>query len=100
MFPLQAQAEVSIWSALMPFVLMMAVFYFFLIRPQQVQQRKRREMLAGLRRGDKIVTIGGILGEIVAIRDDILTVRIAEGVDIKLTRSGVGSKRTGDQQEA
>lgn len=98
---LQAQpAEVSIWQLIMPFVLMMAVFYFFLIRPQQVQQKKRREMLQALRRGDKVITVGGIHGEIVALRDDVVTLRIADGVDIKISRNGIGSKRAADQTEA
>ncbi|NLN27766.1 MAG: preprotein translocase subunit YajC [Firmicutes bacterium] len=97
---LQAQpAEVSIWQLILPFVVFMAITYLFLIRPQQVQQKKRREMLQSLRRGDKVVTVGGIHGEIIALRDDVVTLRIADGVDIKISRSGIGSKRTLDPSE-
>ncbi|HHT25715.1 MAG TPA: preprotein translocase subunit YajC [Firmicutes bacterium] len=73
-----------------PLLVMLVAFYFFLIRPQQQQQKKRQEMLNKLERGDKILTIGGLQGEIVAIRDDVLTVRLADNVEVKLHRSGVG----------
>lgn len=99
MVPLQVQGEVSIWSAIMPFVIMMGVFYLFLLRPQQVQQKKRREMLSALRRGDKVVTVGGIHGEITAIRDDVITLAIADGVEIKISRNGIASKRTTEATE-
>lgn len=100
MIPLQAAPEGSLLSALLPLIVMFAVFYFILIRPQQAQQKKRREMLQSLRRGDKIVTVGGIHGEIVAIKDDQLTVRIAENVDIRLNRAGVGSKKGAEGTES
>ena len=90
---LQAAAESSIIGILMPFVIMFAVFYFLLLRPQQAQQKKRREMLGSLRRGDKVVTVGGIHGEITAIKDDDITLKIADNVEIKITRAGVGQKK-------
>lgn len=95
MVPLQAQAaQVSIWPGIISMLVMFGFFYLFLLRPQQVQQKKRREMLEALRRGDKVVTIGGIHGEITAIRDDVVTLRIAEGVEIKISRNGIGNKRS------
>lgn len=86
-------AQPNWFSALLPFILMFAIFYFILLRPQQQQQRRRRQMLEALKRGDKVVTIGGIHGEITAIKDDVLTLRIADKVEVKLSRSGVGSVR-------
>lgn len=100
MTPLQAAPEGSIFSVLLPFIVMFGVFYLFLLRPQQVQQKKRREMLSELKRGDKVVTVGGIHGEITAIRDDVMTLRIAEGTEIKINRSGVGKKRSTEPQES
>lgn len=89
------EAEVSgaatFIQLLMPFVIMLAVLYFFLIRPQQAQQKKRQAMIDALAKGDKIVSIGGIYGEITALSDDYITLKIADGTEIRLSKSGVGS---------
>ncbi len=89
------EAEVSgvgtFIQLLMPFVIMLAVMYFFLIRPQQAQQKERQAMIDGLAKGDKIVSIGGIHGEITAISDDHIKLKIADGTVISLSKSGVGS---------
>lgn len=80
-------------SAFLPFVLLFAIFWFALIRPQQREQKKRREMLSKLKRGDKVVTVGGIYGEIVAIKDDEVRLQIADKVEITIARSGIGQLR-------
>ncbi len=59
-----------------PIILMFAVFYFVLIRPQRKKEKENREMLASLTVGDNITTIGGICGKIVAVKDDIITVEV------------------------
>lgn len=79
----------SLFSALLPFVLMFAIFYFLLIRPQQKQQKARQAMLDGLKKGNKIITIGGIYGEIVEVKEDTLIIRVADKVEIKTTRGAV-----------
>lgn len=66
-------------------------YVFFLIRPQQAQQKERQAMIDGLAKGDKIVSIGGIHGEITAISDDHIKLKIADGTVISLSKSGVGS---------
>ena len=82
--------EQSLLPQLMPIILIFVVFYFLLIRPQQKKMRDHREMLAAIRRGDKIVTGGGIVGEVVKVgEDDQLTVQIAEEVRVKVIRSTV-----------
>lgn len=86
---LQAETP-SIWASLLPMVAVLAVFYFIMIRPQQHQQKKRREMLDALKKGDKVVTVGGIHGEITGLHDDEVTLRISDKVEIRLSRSGVG----------
>ncbi len=73
-----------------PLILIFVLFWFILIRPQQIQQRKRREMLASLKKNDKVITIGGIHGTITDIKDDDITLRVADKVEIKITRSGIG----------
>lgn len=93
-----AAAQPSIFEMLMPFILIAVVFYFLLIRPQQKQQRRRQEMLSSIKRGDKIVTVGGIHGEVTGVKDDVLTVRIADKLEIRLNRAGVGYVKGQDSQ--
>jgi preprotein translocase subunit YajC len=88
----------SIIGSVLPIVLVFLVFYFLIIRPQK-QERQRveqetQEMLASLKAGDKIVTTGGILGTVVAVRDDTVQLRVAEGVKIEVLKSSVGRKTT------
>jgi len=68
----------------------LGLMYFFMIRPQQKQQQKRKAMLDGLQLDDKIVTIGGIHGTIKALREDNLVLKIAENVEITILRTAVG----------
>jgi preprotein translocase subunit YajC len=83
-------------------VLMFAVFYFLLIRPQQKRQKDTENMLKGLRRGDKVRTSGGIRGEIIEIRDNDVDLLISDKVKINVLRShvsGLDEKRAdGDKQ--
>jgi preprotein translocase subunit YajC len=76
------------------YVLIIAVFYFLMIRPQRVQQRKRREMLNGLKRGDRVVTIGGLHATISDIKDDILSLDLAPNVRVKADRGAVSYVRS------
>lgn len=77
-------------QALLPLILMFALLYFLLIRPQQRQQKNRKAMLAALNVGDKVITIGGIYGTITNIREDRIFLQIAENVEIRVTRSAIG----------
>jgi len=80
----------DLFVSLLPLILIFVVFYFLLIRPQQKRMKEHREMLSNLRRGDRIVTGGGIIGTIHKVGgDDELTVDIAEGVRVKVMRSTV-----------
>ena len=76
-------------NAFWPIILMVAIFYFLLWRPQKKQQKKRQAMLESLKPGAKIVTVGGVMGNIVSLHDDYLIVRIADKVEIKITRAAV-----------
>lgn len=76
------------FESLIPLVLIFVVFYFLLIRPQQKRQKAHREMLAALRRGDRVVTSGGIIGQITRVIDDrYLTLEIAQDVKVRVVRT-------------
>jgi preprotein translocase subunit YajC len=71
----------------LPLILMFVIFYFLLIRPQQKKQKDLRNMINNLKRGDRVVTGGGILGRIEALRDDKVDVEVAQGVVLTVLRS-------------
>ena len=73
-----------------PFALILVVFYFFLIRPQQQKAKEHKTMLSALRRGDRVVTGGGIIGTIAkVVSDDEVLVEIAEGLRVRVLRSTI-----------
>ena len=75
---------------LLPLILIFVVFYFLLIRPQQKNQKTHREMLGSLRRGDRIVTSGGLIGKITKVPGDSqLIVEIADGIKVRIMRAMV-----------
>lgn len=75
--------------SLLPMLLIFAVFYFLLIRPQQRRQKEHREMVAALQKGDEVLTNGGILGKVTSVSDTYVGLNIAEGMEIKLQRASV-----------
>ena len=78
------------FEALLPLVLIFVVFYFLLIRPQQKKMKQHKEMLGSVRRGDKVVTGGGIIGTVTRVVDDYeLSVEIAKGVRVKVQRGTI-----------
>ncbi|HMM38122.1 MAG TPA: preprotein translocase subunit YajC [Desulfovibrio sp.] len=76
-------------TAFLPLILMFAIFYFLLIRPQQKKAKQHKEMLAGIRKGDKVLTAGGLEGAVLDVDGDSLTVEIAQGVTVKVNRNYV-----------
>ncbi len=80
------------FEAFLPLVLIFVVFYFLLIRPQQKKAKQHREMLGAIRRGDKIVTGGGIEGTVTKVIDDtVLQVEIADGFKVRVQRGMVAA---------
>ena len=72
------------------FAAIFAIFYFLLIRPQQKQKRDREQMLTALKKGDRIVTTGGLHGTVTGMSDHTVTVRVADQVKLEFDRSAVG----------
>jgi len=76
--------------AFLPFILIFVVFYFLILRPQQKQGKDRKKMLSEIKRGDDIITSGGIYGKIINVsEDDIITLEVAKGLSIRINRSGI-----------
>ncbi|RJR23727.1 MAG: preprotein translocase subunit YajC [Desulfobacteraceae bacterium] len=77
------------FGAFIPLILMFAIFYFLLIRPQQKKAKQHKQVLASLKRGDRIVTTGGLHGVITGIGDDVVTMEIAPKVRVRISRGSV-----------
>lgn len=86
----QAAGAGSAFASFVPLILIFAIMYFLLIRPQQKKLKEHKAMVEALRRGDQVLTQGGILGKVVKVNDDgVLEVEIADGVKVKVMRSSV-----------
>ncbi|MCP4317528.1 MAG: preprotein translocase subunit YajC [Hyphomicrobiales bacterium] len=78
----------DILVSIMPFILIFVIMYFLIIRPQRQQQKKRKEMLNNIRRGDQVVTGGGITGKVTKVVDDAeVEVEIADGLRVRVMRA-------------
>lgn len=82
-------------SAFMPLILIFIIFYFLLIRPQHKKQKEHQKILSELQKGDKIITTGGIHGVIVNIKEDVLSIKVAENVKIDINRANVAVVKKG-----
>ena len=78
-------------GAIMPFILIFVLFYFLIIRPQTKQNRERKEMLKSIKRGDKVLTNGGMYGRVINVNEDDITVEISKGINVQMVRSGISS---------
>ncbi|ARQ97307.1 MULTISPECIES: preprotein translocase subunit YajC [Campylobacter] len=85
-------AENSMLTSLLPLVVLFAIFYFLVIRPQQKQQREHKNMLANLQKGDKIITNGGLVCEVVKPEDDFIKVKLNDDVIVRIDRNFVAKK--------
>ena len=80
------------FSGFIPLILMFVIFYFLLIRPQQKKTKEHRQMIADLKKGDRIITSGGLHGRITGLDESTLTVEIADKVRVKVARGNVGAR--------
>jgi preprotein translocase subunit YajC len=87
-------------GSFVPMILIFVVFYFLLIRPQQKKARQLQDFLGNLKKGDEVVTTGGIYGKITGLTDTVVTLEIAEGMRIKVSRSAISMSAAAAQQPA
>lgn len=86
-----AQGGAGGFASIVPLILMFVIFYFLLIRPQQKKTKEHREMIGNLKKGDRVVTAGGLHGRITGVSESTLTVEIAEKVRVKVNRASVSA---------
>ncbi len=76
-------------GAFVPLILMFAIFYFLLIRPQQKKSKQHKQLLASIKKGDRVVSSGGLHGVVTGITDDVVTMEIAPKVRVKISRNSI-----------
>ena len=86
-----AAGEGSLLMTVVPFALIFIIFYFFLIRPQNKKQKETEKMIAALKKGDKVVTIGGIHGVVASTKEHTIIVKVDDGAKIEFNRSAIAT---------
>jgi preprotein translocase subunit YajC len=84
----------------MPILIMFGIFYFLLIRPQQKKQRELADWLKSLKKGDEVVTTGGLVGKISGLTDQLVTLELQEKVRVRVLRTHIAGKPPGPGQPA
>jgi len=77
------------FGAFVPLIIMFAIFYFLLIRPQQKKAKQHKELLGGLKKGDRVVSSGGLHGTVTGLTEDVVTMEIAAKVRVKVSRASI-----------
>lgn len=86
---------------LAPMIIVFAVFYFLLIRPQQQKQKKHQELISNLKKGDKVVTVGGLYGTVTGFKGDrVVLLKVANNVEVEFLREAVSHLRTEGKPKA
>lgn len=82
-----------------PIVLMVVLFYFLLYKPQKKEQNRVRDMLSNLKKGDKIMTIGGLYGEISALKNNIVVMKVADKVEIEVAKASISKNISQEKRQ-
>ena len=93
--PGAGSGSTAVMTQLLFFAAIFAIFYFLLIRPQQKQKRDRETMLSSVKKGDRVVTSGGLHGTVVGLSETTVTLKVADSVRLDFDRSAVGRILTG-----
>ncbi len=99
MFLQTAEPQPSIVSFALPFLLILAIYYFIVIMPTRRSQKKLQEMIENLKVGDKVITNSGIYGTIAGLKQDRIQLRIAENVKVEMSRNAVSALQNPDQEQ-
>ena len=99
MAPQGGGGEQGIMPTLILFGAMALIFYFFLIRPQSKRQKEHQALLNQLKRGDEVVTSGGIIGRVHSVTDKIITLEVSQNVRIRVAKGQIAGLHQGDNKE-
>ncbi len=89
---MQSAGQGNLLASLFPLLLLFAIFYFLVIRPQQKQAKQHKEMIASLKKGDRIVTTGGLIAEVVKPEEDFIKVKLNDETIVKIVPDYVARK--------
>ena len=92
LYAAETAQQPGILASLMPLIILFAIFYFMVILPQQRQAKKHKEMVENLKKGDKIVTAGGIIAEVIKNEEDFIKANINDNVEVKITNDAIARK--------
>ena len=95
----QGEEAANPLMSFLPLVLIIVVFYFFMIRPQVKRQKETRKFREALKKGDKVVTTGGIYGKIAEVKETVIILEIAKDVQIKVDKNGIIKDMSDAQQQ-
>jgi preprotein translocase subunit YajC len=84
-----ATGGMPIWTTLIMFGLIIVVFYFLMIRPQNKKQKETKKMLESLRKGDRVSTIGGMRGSVVSVKEDVVLLRVDDNTKLEFSKSAI-----------
>jgi preprotein translocase subunit YajC len=82
------------WTIIIFLVLIFAIFYFLMIRPQRKRAKEQRELMAALQKGDKVITTGGVYGVIDSLSEDSVVIKLESGATMRVARGSIAGKRT------
>jgi preprotein translocase subunit YajC len=86
-----AGGGMAAFQQIIPLVFMFAIFYFLLIRPQQKKAKEHRALLDSMKKGDNVITAGGVHGKVTSVENDLVTLEVANNVNIKITKSYIAA---------
>jgi len=92
LYAAEATQQPGILASILPLLILFAIFYFLVILPQQKQAKKHKEMVESLKKGDKIVTAGGIIAEVIKNEEDFIKAKINDNVEVKITKDAIARK--------
>jgi len=86
-----AQGSAGLMNMLPMMLVMFAIFYFFIIRPQSKKQKELQKMLDAIKKGDRVITVGGILGLVTEAKGQVITLKISQGAEVDFRRSAIST---------
>ncbi len=89
----------NMFASFLPLIIIFAIFYFLLIRPQQKKSKQHKDLLASIKKGDKVITTGGIYALVEAVGEKTVTLKISENVRVKFGKSYIATVRTSAEED-